>query len=179
MTGYIVIFMGVYMLNGRDHLSGRYQQGEDGGRGLGRHSLLETRQSMSLGARLSMESDSHLPLSATPGTGYADHRRSFSGGSPADLYRSPTMNSSGLRGAKRKGGPPLAGAGADGHSRVLFDAASESRTPDAAESQQFMLHSGSDIEEEDEELRSLDGESTTSRTPVSPSTRQTRQYGSS
>lgn len=168
-TGYVVIFLGVYLLNGRDALSGKYERADDGAVQRGRHSLLETRQSMSLGARLSMDSaDGHLPLSATPGSTYAD-RRSFSGSrEEAGLFRNSGLNSSGDR---RRGPPP---ASSNQLREVLYDAQGR---PESADGQPFMLHSGSDIEEEDEPPS--DAASTTSRTPVSPTTRHANRYGAS
>lgn len=173
LTGYIVIFLGVYLLNGRDALSGKYERADDGNGQRGRHSLLETRQSMSIGAGLSMESgDGHLPLSATPGSTYVD-RRSFSGSrDDSSFYRSPGLGGSSQAGGRRKG-PPLASS--NQLKEVLYDA-DGGRRAETPEASQFMLHSGSDIEEEDEPQS--DAGSTTSRTPVSPTTRQMNRYGS-
>lgn len=177
MTGYVVIFIGVYMLNGRDQLSGRYERAEDANRGLGRHSLLETRQSMSIGARLSMDSDGHLPLSATPGSGFAD-RRSFSGSREQEYapFRSPAIGSQAERPRRKARGPPASSNRE--LKEVLYDADEAGPGPstngDSHHHQPFMLNSGSDIEEEDEPQS--DAASTTSRTPVSPGTRQASQY---
>jgi hypothetical protein len=67
LCGFATIFVGVYLLNEREHkplpLTGRDTAGM---RTPARHSLLETRQSMSMAGRISMDEDddgTHLPLS--------------------------------------------------------------------------------------------------------------------